>query len=189
MLALWDLFQGLPLQICKPVCIYWATDRLCRGQYDLKLWDYYVLGLCGRVVQCGQRTNNGWFTDSILCTQQCQHTASLQTLSVLLNIESGQLWMFGICWYCLTNNYYSHQATFNVIVWSEIHHKGDGDERWEKSNYFWLIVIFATWPFYAALVSTNLGSKARAQRFAAGGRFVKIFHLQETSLHSSAEVD
>ena len=147
----------------------------------------YVDGLYSVV---NEQTTAGLLTQYYaLNTQQCQHPPRLQTLSVLLNIESGQLWMFGICWYCLTNNYYSHQATFNVIVWSEIHHEGDGDERWEKSNYFWSIVIFATLPFYAALVSTNLGSKARAQRFAAGGRFVKIFHLQETSLHSSAEVD
>ena len=58
--------------------------------------------------------------------------ARQQTLSVKLNIESGWLWIFDICWYCLTNNYYLHQATFNDTL-SSFDHKGGGDgyERWE----------------------------------------------------------
>ena len=55
----------------------------------------YVDGLYSVV---NEQTTAGLLTQYYaLNTQLCQHPPCLQTLSVLLNIESGQLWMFGIC--------------------------------------------------------------------------------------------
>ena len=65
---------------CEIIIMYWG----------------YVDGLYSVV---NEQTTAGLLTQYYaLNTQQCQHPPRLQTLSVLLNIESGQLWMFGICW-------------------------------------------------------------------------------------------
>ena len=111
--------------------------------------------------------------------------APQQTLSVKLNIESGWLWIFDICWYCLTNNYYLHHSMthcHHLITKVVVMVMKD-----EKSNYFWSIVIFATLPFYAALVSTNLWSKARAQRLAAGVALCEKFSSSTNELEQNAK--